>query len=84
MKYENEYILSIQFIFISNSNAFSYIKTQTNVPVQPAPEQSPVGYESGIIWVLVVSSRAVPSWPGKAAWMKKASQPLSGFAIVRE
>lgn len=54
------------------------------MPIQPVPLQSPVGYVSGIICVSVVSSSAVPSGPGKLAWIKKPSQPLNGFAIVTE
>ncbi len=54
------------------------------MPIQPVPEQSLVGYVSGIICVFVVSSSTVPSGPGKLAWIKKASQPLSGFEMVNE
>lgn len=42
-------------------------KIQTSVPLQLSPEQSFVGYVSGMICVSVVSSNAVPSGPGKFA-----------------
>jgi hypothetical protein len=57
----------LPFIFLSHKLKITQKKIQTSVPIQLSPEQSGIGYVSGIICVSVVSSSAVPSGPAKDA-----------------